>query len=76
MTGLPARELDGIRRGGKRNFHRLLDVLNARKKAGLVEESVVNGHIKAATGVGVKEAVEAVGFHGMIGMRSFVGRCF
>ena len=44
-------------------------------KAGLIEKSVVNRHIEAASGCGVEKAVEAVGFHDGKWMQCFVRRC-
>ena len=63
MPGLPGGELDGIRRGIDEGLDHLAHVFDAGQEAGLVEEAVIDGDIEAAAGVGVEEAVEAIGFH-------------
>ena len=63
MARLADGELDGVRPGIDEGFHHLRHVLDSLEETGLVEESVIDGDIEAAVGLGVEETVEAVGFH-------------
>jgi hypothetical protein len=60
---LADRELDRIGRGGNESFDARPEILDSGEKATLIEESVVDGDIEAAVGLGVEESVEAITFH-------------
>ena len=63
MPRLAGGQLDGIRARRDEGGDGLGDILDAGEEAGLVKETVIHGDIEAASGLGVKEAVEANGFH-------------
>jgi hypothetical protein len=63
VSGLADGELDRIGAGVDEGVDDLGHRFDAFEEAGLVEESVIDGDVEAAAGLGVEEAVEAGGFH-------------
>lgn len=60
---LANRQLNRVRRGGGDNFHGLVEVFNSLQEAAFIEETVVDGDVEAAIGLGVEQAIEAKLFH-------------
>ena len=56
-------ELDRVRCGRDDGADRTLQILDAGQEAAFIEETVVNGHVKAAVGFGVEETVQAELLH-------------
>jgi hypothetical protein len=56
-------QLNRVRRRFDQRGDGLPDVFDAGKKSVFVEKAMIDGHVEAAVRFGIKEAVEAGGFH-------------